>query len=115
MSPFMARENMLDRVPPGQQPQMSTVTALTEPRCNNLPRQNAVRGMMPNWARRAMATPLGFRRWALILESSIVQPREIMVMKRITMVKMLMVLSRVCEMLVMITFSLPEEFPVVSL
>lgn len=103
----MAREKMLDRVPPGQQPQISTVTVLMGPRCSSLVRLNAVRGMMPNWASRAMNTPLGFMRWPLILEISMVQPREIMVMKRVMMQKMLMVLSRVAE-----TPSVPELWSV---
>lgn len=111
MSPLKAREKMLDKVPPGQQPQMSTVTALTESICRSLARLKAVRGMMPNWASSAMATPFGFRRWALILESSMVQPREIIVMKRMVMVKISMVLFRVGE--IFRTNALPflEKFP----
>lgn len=111
MSPLKAREKMLDNVPPGQQPQMSTVTALMASICRNLARPKAVRGMMPNWATRAMATPFGFRRWALILESSMVQPREIMVMKRMVTVKMSMVLFRVGEIFRTKALPLLEKFP----
>lgn len=111
MSPLKAREKMLDNVPPGQQPQMSTVTALMASICRNLARPKAVRGMMPNWATSAMATPFGFRRWALILESSMVQPREIMVMKRMATLKMSMVLFRVGEIFRTNALPLPERFP----
>lgn len=106
---------MLDRFPPGQQPQMSTVKAFMGPSCNNLVRQNAVRGMMPNWASSAMTTPLGLRRWPLILEISMVQPREIMVMKRMVMLKMLRVLLRVSEMPSAPMLWFPLAFAVVSL
>ena len=95
MSPSKAREKMFDKVPPGQQPQMSTVTAWTGPMCRILARQNAVRGIMPNWASSAMATPFGLKRWALILKISIVQPRDIMVIKRMMMEKMLRVWFKV--------------------
>lgn len=111
MSPLKAREKMLDKVPPGQQPQMSTVTALTASICRSLARLNAVRGMMPNWASSAMPTPFGFRRWALILESSMVQPREIIVMKRMVTVKISMVLFRVGEIFRTNVLPFLEKFP----
>lgn len=111
MSPLKAREKMLDKVPPGQQPQMSTVTALTGSICRSLARLKAVRGMMPNWASSAMATPFGFRRWALILESSMVQPREIIVMKRMVTVKISMLLFRVGEIFRTNVLPFLEKFP----
>lgn len=111
MSPLKAREKMLDRVPPGQQPQMSTVTALTGSICRSLARLNAVRGMMPNWASSAIPTPFGFRRWALILDSSMVQPREIMVMKSMVTVKTSMVLFRAGEIFQTNVLPFLEKFP----
>lgn len=111
MSPLKAREKMLDKVPPGQQPQMSTVTALTGSICRSLARLKAVRGMIPNWASSAMATPFGFRRWDLILESSMVQPREIIVMKRMVTVKISMVLFRVGEIFRTNVLPFLERFP----
>lgn len=111
MSPLKAREKMLDKVPPGQQPQMSTVTALMGSICRSLARLNAVRGMMPNWASSAMPTPFGFWRWALILESSMVQPREIIVMKRMVTVKISMVLFRVGEIFRTNVLPFLEKFP----
>ena len=44
-----------------------------------------------------MTTPLGFQIWAFILEISIVQPRETMVMKRTTTVARLMALSTILD------------------
>lgn len=85
---------MFDRDPPGQQPQMSTVTALMELNRRILARQKAVKGMMPNWDTIAMATPFGFMKWDLILERSIVQPRDIIVTKRTKMVAILRDLFR---------------------
>jgi len=111
MSPFMAREKMFDKLPPGQQPQMSTVTALTGSIWSVLAREKAVRGMMPNWASRAIATPFGWKRWVLILEISMVQPREIMVMKRMTTVNILMTLFREEGMLRTPMLPLPDTFP----
>lgn len=111
MSPLKAREKMLDKVPPGQQPQMSTVTALTGSICRSLARLKAVRGMMPNWASSAMATPFGFTRWTFILESSMVQPREIIVMKRMVTVKISMVLFRVGGISRTNVLPLLEKFP----
>lgn len=90
---------MFDKFPPGQQPQMSTVKVLMGPMCKILTRQKAVKGMMTNWATRAMATPFGFKKWALILEISIVQPKDIMVMKRMMMEKTLMAVFRSVGML----------------
>lgn len=90
MSPFTMSEKIFDKLPPGQQPQMSTVMALMGCSCRILAKEKAVRGIMQNWASSAMATPFGLTRCALILEISIVQPREIIVMKRMVMVKTLM-------------------------
>jgi len=97
MSPFSAREKMLDRFPPGQQPQINTVRVSICPRPKRLARQKAVRGMMPNWATTAIATPFGLKTWALILATSMVQPRDTIVMKRMMTVKPLMALSIVGE------------------
>lgn len=62
MSPFTTREKMFDKLPPGQQPQMSTVTAFMGSICMILARLKAVMGMMQNWDSRAMATPFGLKR-----------------------------------------------------
>lgn len=111
MSPFTSREKMFDKLPPGQQPQMSTVTAFMGCICRILAREKAVMGMMQNWATRAMATPFGSRRWAFILEISIVQPSDIIVMKRMAIVKIFMTVFTVPEMFRMPALLFPGMFP----
>ena len=108
MSPLIAREKMFDKVPPGQQPQMSSAAASMVSSWRILARLKAVRGMMTNWASKAMATPLGLRRWALILEISIEQPRDIMVMKSVTTLRTSRVRFKFAGTFMMPILPLPE-------
>ncbi|EPQ14982.1 hypothetical protein D623_10024738 [Myotis brandtii] len=62
MSPFKARLKMLDRFPPGEQPQIRMASASILFNRKSLPRAKAVRGMMPYCATTAMASPLGFQK-----------------------------------------------------
>lgn len=106
---------MFDRVPPGQQPQISTVTALMGSICKTLARQKAERGMMKNWASNAIATPLGLRMWALILEISMVQPSEIIVMKTMARLRKFMVMFMALKVVVLLMLLLPERPPSLSM
>lgn len=84
MSPLSARLKMLERFPPGQQPQMRMARDSEVPSWKSLPSMNAVKGMMLYWAIMAIATPLGLLRWAVIFAISIVHPRDTMMTRRTT-------------------------------
>ena len=74
----------MERFPPGEQPQIRMARASTLVSWKNLPSPKAVRGMMPNCATRATASPLGLQKCALILLNSMVQPSESMMVNSMT-------------------------------
>ena len=67
---------ILEAVPPGQHPMISTTTAWTGSTSKTRDSKKAVRGIIPNWQRKPTRIPQGLFMWYQNFLSSTLQPME---------------------------------------